>query len=420
MAKQIFRQVSLDRLSSPEQLDQLLTVTDSRGWLVLVALASLVVTAIVWGIYGMIPIKVAGSGILIRSGGVYDIEAEATGEITSIYHEQGAMVQKGQIIARIAQPDLVEKIREARAVITVIKEDKNRTETFVNKDTGMQKKSIAQKKKLQYQAIASIRKQITILEEQLKNQKSLFKEGLITKKSYLETKQEIENSRQKIEERRSQLQLLDIQRENLNKDTSEKVIQIDEKIAQAQRNIDTLERELERYSKVISPYTGRVLEIVAYEGTQIGRGAPILRLELTQNSSIEAVIYMQPDKGKQVKPGLEIQISPSTVKREEYGFILGLVTEVSEFPATRERMMSTLENSTLVQALSYGSAPIEVHADMIPSSKTYSGYQWSSSDGPAIRISAGTICSASVTVEKKAPVEFVIPMIKKFILGSGQ
>ena len=33
----IFRKVSLDRLSSPEKLDQLLPVTDRKGWLALLA-----------------------------------------------------------------------------------------------------------------------------------------------------------------------------------------------------------------------------------------------------------------------------------------------------------------------------------------------------------------------------------------------
>ena len=35
----IFRKVALERLSSPEQLDQLLQVTDPKGWMALGALA---------------------------------------------------------------------------------------------------------------------------------------------------------------------------------------------------------------------------------------------------------------------------------------------------------------------------------------------------------------------------------------------
>jgi len=35
--RSLFRQAALERTSSPEQLDRLLTITDTRGWLALLA-----------------------------------------------------------------------------------------------------------------------------------------------------------------------------------------------------------------------------------------------------------------------------------------------------------------------------------------------------------------------------------------------
>jgi hypothetical protein len=62
----IFRQESLERLSSPEQLDQLMQIVNSRSWLSLAALGSLVGLAVVWSIFGRIPIMVAGKGVLVH------------------------------------------------------------------------------------------------------------------------------------------------------------------------------------------------------------------------------------------------------------------------------------------------------------------------------------------------------------------
>ena len=422
MAKQIFRKVSLERLSSPEQLDQLMTVTSPKGWLALIALGTLVTVAVIWGVYGTIPTKVQGNGILLRSGGVYDIESETAGKVTSIYQNRGDIVKKGQITARVAQPDLIERINKSRAEISDLLKQKKRIKSFGATDIQMQKKSIAQKKKLHRQAIENTKKQTRILKEQLENQKDLFKEGLITKKSYLQTQQEIDRNNQTLNEYRNQLQLLEIQNLQLQEDKDQKKITITLQIEQGKRNLNILERNLEKSSKVISPYSGTVLEVVAQEGAHILKGQPILRLERMGDTvkGLEVVVYMSPDKGKQVKPGFEIQISPSTVRREEHGFMLGLVTDVAQYPATQERMMNMLQNSALVQTLSQGSAPIEIHADMIPSSRTYSGYKWSSPKGPPIKINTGTICFASVTVKKKAPIEMVIPMFKKYIMGIGE
>lgn len=64
----LFRKKALEKLQSPEQLNQLLTVTSPRGWLALVMLSILLLAAALWGILGTIQASVSGSGVLV--GGV--------------------------------------------------------------------------------------------------------------------------------------------------------------------------------------------------------------------------------------------------------------------------------------------------------------------------------------------------------------
>jgi hypothetical protein len=61
----IFRKESLERLSSPEQLDQLMQVVSPRSWLPLATLGSLVGLALIWSIFGRIPVTASGQGILV-------------------------------------------------------------------------------------------------------------------------------------------------------------------------------------------------------------------------------------------------------------------------------------------------------------------------------------------------------------------
>ncbi len=62
----IFRKESLERLSSPEQLDQLMQVVSPRSWLPLATLGCLVGLALLWSILGRIPITASGQGILVH------------------------------------------------------------------------------------------------------------------------------------------------------------------------------------------------------------------------------------------------------------------------------------------------------------------------------------------------------------------
>jgi len=48
----IFRQKSLDKVSSPEKLDDYIKVTTPSVWITLIAIVLLLVGAVVWGIFG--------------------------------------------------------------------------------------------------------------------------------------------------------------------------------------------------------------------------------------------------------------------------------------------------------------------------------------------------------------------------------
>jgi HlyD family secretion protein len=122
---------------------------------------------------------------------------------------------------------------------------------------------------------------------------------------------------------------------------------------------------------------------------------------------------MAPDAGKQVMPGMDVRVSPSTIKREEYGTLIGRVLEVSEFPATAQAMLATLGNDRLVQQFSARGAPIAARIDLLRDTASPSGYRWSGGRGPSTTISSGTIASAEVTVREGAPITFVIPLLRK-------
>lgn len=117
----LFRKVALDKLSSPEQLDQLITVTSPRAWFVLAAIGAILVTVALWGIFGSIPTKVYGQGIVTKSYGVHNIIPACSGRITDIRVSVGDPVKKGDVVARIEQPQLVEQINDLKTQLENLK-----------------------------------------------------------------------------------------------------------------------------------------------------------------------------------------------------------------------------------------------------------------------------------------------------------
>jgi HlyD family secretion protein len=111
---------------------------------------------------------------------------------------------------------------------------------------------------------------------------------------------------------------------------------------------------------------------------------------------------------------MKIEIAPSTVRREEYGMMLGTVTFVSDYPATSRGMMQTLKNDQLVEALSGDGAPYEVHAALTVDPNTASRYRWTSSGGPPVRVHSGTLAAGQVIVETQRPIAKVIPLLRRW------
>lgn len=65
----IFREKSLDRAASPDQLDQCIHVSSPAGWMVLAALVLLLVAGIVWAALSSVP-QTATVAITVENGQV--------------------------------------------------------------------------------------------------------------------------------------------------------------------------------------------------------------------------------------------------------------------------------------------------------------------------------------------------------------
>ena len=422
MPKQIFRKVSLERLSSPEQLDLMVKITSPAGWLALLSIGLLLFMGILWGIYGSIPTKVAGRGILIKSGGVFSVDAPTSGKITGIYANVDSIIEKGQIIARIAQPDILNQINETKAKLNDLKKEFKQVSKDSLKDIKLQLQYMKNEKLNLISVIRQTEERLKWLNEKLKNSKELYRLGLITKDKVVNVEQQIADAKIKIKKFRNNIRNLKIKKTSLKSQYEKTVIKYQNQISLLKRKIKDLEETLEENSRVASPYSGRVLEIAVEQGKFVRRGLKILTMELIGKDirNLEGVIYVSPVDGKKVKPGMKVEISPSNVKQEKYGVMLGIVTRVSEFPSTPQGMMKILQNENLVKVLSGGGAPIEVKATLIPSSKTYSGYKWSSKDGPPIKLHSGTLCFSTIVVNEQPPITLVIPLLKKYLLGIGE
>lgn len=469
----LFRKESLERLSTPEQLDQMTQIIGPKTWIPLTTLGVLIGIGVAWGIFGRIPITVSGEGVLIHPRKMVQLQSPAAnGQLITLVIQEGSTVKKGDVIGTIDQPELQKQLQQQRAKLAELQAQSQDSKTLQAQRTDQEKRTIQLQRLtiqqqildaraltpvLQDKGLISLNKQreslqqrlktsqdlAPVLKQRLESRRKLLQEQVITDDVFLQAEQQYLDSLSQIrdleaqlkeldiretETRRSylqnlstissleaQLQELDSRERALDQQDFEAVTGRQNQINEAQRTISQLTLELNNQSKIVSPYTGKVVEVAVMPGQLLAAGTRIGSIAAEDpESPLVGVTYFSVADGKKIKPGMQIQITPQTVKRERFGGIVGNVTSVSAFPVTQEAAVNLLGNAELAKGLSSKGPQMEVMAKLKGERDNTSRYAWSSSKGPELGITSGTTTTARVVVEERAPITFVFPILRSF------
>nr|WP_277911490.1 NHLP bacteriocin system secretion protein [Magnetospirillum gryphiswaldense] len=418
----IFRQVALERLSTPEQLDQAMCVTSPLAWLLMAASGVLVAVAVVWSMIATVPIRVPAKGILFSAGGVLTVASEQGGRIAALPVRSNQRVEAGQLVARIEQPDLRQDLETARQELNELERQRKQIVEFQSRDMKVQMNLLAQKKRDVQEAMGHVRDRIRWLDERARNEARLLERQIIDRQRYINTKIDLNAAHEALSKSNNELKQIERDETALTIGKERELLDKRMAIGAVERKIEALTERLARQSVVLSPYSGVIVEFKVNEGEVVEKGASLFSLlpsdlgALEGAGGVRAVLYVPPGDGKKVKPGMDVQVAPSTVKREEYGFILGKVLSVAEIPSTSEGMMRTLKNQQLVQALSgQGGAPFEVVVELSRDPATPTGFRWSSSRGPDGEINSGTLADAEIHVRQIHMISLALPALEQLL-----
>jgi HlyD family secretion protein len=412
MNAKMYRKAALERLASPEDLDRMLTVTSARQWLVLTGLLVFVVTAAGWSFVARLPTKAAGEGILIGQGGVVNVVTTGAGTITDFKTKIGDRIHAGQVVATIAQPEILISIRQTQNRLEEARVDAGRTTHLQDESTRLQIAALDRQRVTVEGDIKQGTDLVKLAQEQIPVEQRLLEQGLQTKQQLIAAQQRVVELQSGVEKNKAQLVAIDAERYGLK--TQPEITRRDAqlRVEELERQVQTLDQQMKLSTQVISPFDGVVVELKVYEGSAAVAGTPVLSLQ-PAIGQLEVVAFVPTSEAKRILPGMVAQVSPSTVKREEYGYLHGRVTYVSDFPTTDAAAMRTFENASLVNTLKSQGVANEVRV-VLERAENTSGYAWSSKKSPNQVISSGTLCSIQVVTRERRPIELVMPFLKSF------
>jgi len=361
-------------------------------------------------VVGRIPTTISGSGILLSAEGIREVESLGSGVVSGLRVVVGDLVRPGDTIATINQPRMSQEVEQARERLQMLTESRARRADFTSANVELETEALDRERIDLRRRAEVVEERIAWLTDRLEAQTEALELGLVTPETVQNTRQQLEGARGERTGLELRLQNNEIARLLLDNESSQSLDEADNRIQQARAELDALTLQLEQSSTVLSPYTGYIREIRTDVGQIVASGQAVVSVEML-DAELQAVIYV-PSEGKRIQPGMTARVSPATVRREEYGFILGEVEFVSPQPATPEGMQRTLGNPILVEQLIGQGPRFLVRVALEEDQSTASGFRWSSSGGPPRPVESGTTVSVEVVVELRRPISLVLPIVR--------
>jgi HlyD family secretion protein len=410
--KNLFRKKALDRLSSPERLDQAITIIKPRDWLPLSTIGILAVLGFVWSVLGRIPVTVSGEGVLLFPREVVKLQSPLAGQLKELKIQVGDRISKDnqQIIAIIEPLELQHqkklqeiKLQELQKQATeadklalqqlelgkiALDQQRRNVESKLQDLQGISpqlrrgnQEAIREQEKYLQQQLKDSESLVSVLQQRLENRKNIYEAGAISREQVLDAEQDYRENLQKIgqlkaELKKLQLEKIEQERQSLNlvsqiadlqanlKDLElqKKALDTQYFTTKTERNqqilavgqeIEKLGEQIKLNSVIKSPYNGTILELAIAAGQILTSGTylGLVQTDQMQSTSLMSVTYFPVADGKKIRPGMTIQVTPNNVQKERFGGILATVKSVSSYPVTKDSIVHTTGNLAIAESL---------------------------------------------------------------------
>lgn len=409
----LFREKSLQRLSDPEKLDEAMRIVAFKDWVLLGGFAVLVGGILLWSVYGSIPATVYGRGVILRPRTVVPFAAPSSGYFIAAKMRTGQVIKPGQVLGVIAQPEMQSKLQQMNLRLRQLLLQNRLADQLENRQAGLDSSAVEEKRHYLQQSLKDGQALAATLKKQFDSLEQLRKQQLVTDTVYSQAQEGYIRKLGDLSSLKTQLAELEGQKQALVQRSFQNRTGRQAEIQQLQSDINATERNLWSKSQIISQHRGRILTISTNLGTFVNEGQSLGTIQrLDVDSDMVTLAYFRSGDGKRIQRGMRVQVSPDSVERERYGSILAGVYSVAEYPVSAQEVSSLVGKEDLANALVKDNRNIQLVAELSLDRRTFSGFRWTTSSGPPLKISTATPCDVQVTLEDRSPLSFVIPFLK--------
>ncbi len=172
---------------------------------------------------------------------------------------------------------------------------------------------------------------------------------------------------------------------------------------------DQIEKLINSYvaSTVIKSSTAGYIQSVKPCGSALTAGDTISAI-MTDSGYNEVVAYVSMQSANSLSLGMKAQVSPAYAAREEYGYMTGVITSISDTPVSEESILAKMGTMSYVEGIIPPESCVEVRIRLDFDEKSGNSYKWSNRKGENLPVALGTQCSVIIVTNEYLPIEMLI------------
>lgn len=421
------RNPSLERLISPDRSDVLPSVNHPPKRIFLAGSLILLIISCAWLVLGVVDTRVKGSCILLSPQGVDNLSSSVEGRIEGLAIRPGDQVAAGQMLATLFRPEFDTRLQKAEARVAELRQRGQSAGVMIERSLQLGRSAIAREQATVAERLQTLAQRQALADKRLQAQQKLFDQGLATRQTLLAAQDQLDKLAIEQASLHSRAKQLNFQAQEEQRALNGEASQLTLQVAEAERELALLRNQQRELMQIRAPHAGTVVEVKTRNGLALPAGGDVATIEVAaaaagsdaraaaarNPAALTALIFVRAGDGKLLHQAMSAEITPTNVKRQEFGFIRASIASVSAFPASRAAITERLGNPDVVKELTGSGVTTQIQAELVR--RPDGGYAWSGAARQPPVVLSGSMCSAEIVVREQHPVEFLWPMFKKLI-----
>ena len=410
------RNPSLERLISPDRSDVLPSVNHPPRRLFVTGAALLAVLACAWLTMGVIDTRIKGRCILLSPQGMDNLTASVEGRIDGLSIRTGERVVEGQVLATLTRPEFAARQHKAQARLDELRLRQQAAEPLIERSQRLGRGAAASELATLAERLRTGAERQQLAQKRVQSQQALFEQGLITRLSLLTAQDLLERLTIDQAALQSRSRQLSFQHQEEQRALDTESGQLAMQVTDAERELALLRNQQRELMQIRAPHAGTVIEVKTQNGTALAQGGEIVTIERSDaqegaSAPLVALVFVRAAEGKLLRGGMTAEITPTNVKRQEFGYIRASIATVSDFPASRAAIAQRLGNTDVAHELAGSGVATQVQATLL--TRPDGAYRWSGAARLPPPVYSGSMCGAEIVVREQHPVDLLWPMLKK-------